>query len=96
MGEKKFLRKCSYVKNVSTFGMSQRSGKLKTTTMKGQIFVNTIGERHEVVRLSKRGNKVTAKNLSDNEEYVFYFDVPSMKFIKAYTSDVELGILQIN
>jgi hypothetical protein len=64
--------------------------------MKGQVFVNTIGERHEVVRLSKRGNKVTAKNLSDNDEYVFYFDVPRMEFIKAYTKDVELGVLESN
>jgi hypothetical protein len=62
--------------------------------MKGKIFVNTIGERHKIVRISKSGNKVTAENLSDNDNYVFYFDVPKMKFIKAYTRDIELGVLE--
>ena len=64
--------------------------------MKGKIFVNSIGERHKIVRVSKSGNKVTATNVSDNEDYVFYFDVPKMKFIKAYTRDVELGVLDVH
>lgn len=62
--------------------------------MKGKIFVNSIDQRHRIVRISKSGNKVTATNLADNEDYVFYFDVPKMKFIKAYTKDIELGVLE--
>lgn len=63
---------------------------------KDKIFINSLGERHKLIRMSKGGNKVTAENLADNELYVFYFDVQKMKFIKAYTSDTELGTIESN
>ena len=65
--------------------------ELKQGKMKGVVFVNSIRERHSIVRVSKSGIKITATNLADNEDYVFYLDVPTSKYIKAYTKDVELG-----